>query len=687
MPNESTEQPAAPFEPRLRRGDRVGAHTVSRFLEVGPLGERYTALYGSTNHLVCLTVPSPGEEDPGFGPYAELCAAASRCPCVMHQFAGGVDDGTPWLRSELSSGAPEWTLASPLDPDEVPVPEDDEESDASDEKQYLTVPTLAVLLRASGEELADRDRDQLLGDVLEGLRDLHALGMASGHLAPDQIDLDRFARSRGPVARIRFFGPIDPSTGYEPATDLRMAGALFRALSSPGGRAPTRADSALAEFAGRLEAGGFASAQEALDAYDAMLRARGASRTVHREPDAPPPKPKNPAPDPRGSSHNGAHRRRRHHRHAPRQQMSRLAAFAAGSEAAGRAVLFFRIAVVLLFIIALGFGVYFLLEWMDEKERYENRDFSGTLSAFTAVTRIPLVDPASEAAAEAAAAAADEFAAARRELADPGAEGAAARMAAEIPALRERADDDPQAAGLLGEALLLGFGAERDLPEALRLLEAARAARIPRAVMRLGDLFSSRLPAPEGVPKARIERDSLAFSFYLEATRIENAPRDLVMASADRAVAVLRRQRTSTGFPREASEWVHAAAASGHAPSMMLLSVPSPFTEPRESLKWLRRLTDSQLPDDVLGWAETRRAECYAEGRGGTQKSDASARKWYERAVEHGNPVAMRALADFCEQGRGPKGTAPDPERAAELRRKADSAGPEPIPFPALPSL
>ena len=160
-----------------------------------------------------------------------------------------------------------------------------------------------------------------------------------------------------------------------------------------------------------------------------------------------------------------------------------------------------------------------------------------------------------------------------------------------------------------------------------------------------------------------------------------------MLEAANRVVALLRRQRSASGFPREASDWLHAAAEKGHVPSMMLLSVPGPFTETRESLKWLRRLTDLRLPDATLGWAETRRAECYAEGRGGTQQSDASARKWFERGVEHGNPVAMRALAAFCEKGRGAKGTAPDPERAAELRQRAEEAGPEPDPFPTLPNL
>ena len=687
MPNESTETPAAPFEPRLRRGDRIGAHTVSRFLEVGPLGERYSALYGSTNHLVCLTVPSPGEEDPGFGPYAELCAPLARCPCVMHQFAGGVDGDTPWLRSELSSGTPEWTLASPLDPDALPEPEDEDETE---ESQYLTVRTLGDLLRATGEELSDRDRDQLLGDVLEGLRDLHANGFASGHLTPDRIDLDRFAHSRHAVARIRFYGPIDPATGYDPASDIRLAGALFRTFASPGGRSRTRADNAFAQFADRLESGQFPTAAEALRGYLDMLRARGVSRTERREPDAPTPKPKAPAASATGGASGsgpGAHGRRRHHRHhAKRQQMSRLAAFAAGSEAAGRAVLFLRIAIVLSFILALGFGVYFLLEWMDEKERYGNRIES--LSSFSAVERIALVDPDAQSGpeGEGADAESDEFFAARRELADVAAPGAGERMAAEIPSLRDKADSDPEAAALLGEALLLGFGADRDLAEALRLLESARAAGIPRAAMRLGDLFSSPLPAPKGTPSDRAERDSLAFAAYAEAAGSDRASRELAQEAADRIVALLRRQKTATGFAK-ASEWVHAAAGRGHVASMMLLGIPGPFTEPRESLKWLRRLTDSQLPDEILGWAQTRRAECYAEGRGGTQKSDASARRWFENGAEHGNPTAMLSLAEFCEKGRGAKDSAPDLKRAAELRRKAEEAGSEPNPFPTLPSL
>ena len=275
--------------PRFSPGSRVGNHSIRKFLGNGPLGERYEVFYGSTNHLHCLTVPPEGVADPGYAAYLKMAAPLFREPCLDHPFAAGEDGGVPWLRSELPPGAPEWALASPLDPDLLPKSDRGEATSRDGKRRYLLVPTLADLVRSAGPDLAQKDRDQFLGDVFQGLAALHAAGIPCGPLRPSEIDLDRFARTRSAVARIRYWGVVDDGGRPLPqvlAADLKGAAEFVLVLAAATGGRPSRTDAALRDFARSLDAGAFPTAVEARAALEKLFRETGSSYSRHRDPDA-----------------------------------------------------------------------------------------------------------------------------------------------------------------------------------------------------------------------------------------------------------------------------------------------------------------------------------------------------------------------------------------------------------------
>ena len=473
--------------PRLSPGSRLGSHSIRKFLGNGPLGERYEVFYGSTNHLHCLTVPPEGVADPGYASYLKMAAPLFREPCLDHPFAAGEDGGIPWLRSELPPGAPEWAIASPIDPDLLPKSDRGEATSRDGKRRYLLVPTLADLVKAAGPDLAQKDRDQFLGDVFQGLAALHAAGIPCGPLRASEIDLDRFARTRSAVARIRNWGVVDDGGRPLPellAADLKGAAEFVLVLAAATGGRPSRTDVALRDFARSLDAGAFPTAVEAREALEKLFRETGSPYARHRDPDAAP-KPRFVPPDPEpahgsGSSSSGSssHRRSSSRRRGP----SGLELVSTGGEVARRTVQFLRGVFLLLAIVAVGVGVYFYLRWSDERRRRENAIVSSETYNSVSVVPLSLTEAAGAESSgleglfemprdllEAEAEAGNALAAARLALesvlaATPGgrraaADAAAPRLAPLLPALAEAGKDDVSAAYLHGYALLLGLGA------------------------------------------------------------------------------------------------------------------------------------------------------------------------------------------------------------------------------------
>lgn len=701
--------------PRFSPGSRVGNHSIRKFLGNGPLGERYEVFYGSTNHLHCLTVPPEGVADPGYAAYLKMAAPLFREPCLDHPFAAGEDGGVPWLRSELPPGAPEWALASPLDPDLLPKSDRGEATSRDGKRRYLLVPTLADLVKSAGPDLAQKDRDQFLGDVFQGLAALHAAGIPCGPLRPSEIDLDRFARTHSAVARIRYWGVVDDGGRPLPqvlAADLKGAAEFVLVLAAATGGRPSRTDAALRDFARSLDAGEFPTAVEAREALERLFRETGSPYSRHRDPDAAP-KPRFVPPDPApahgsgpSSSSSGSSARRRA---SSRRGPSGLELVSAGSEVARRTVQFLRGVFLLLAIVGVGVGVYFYLRWSDERRRLENAIVSADTYNAVSVIPLSLTEAAGAEASgldglfemppdllQAEAEAGNALASARLALesvlgAAPGARRAAAdaaapRLAPLLPALAEAGRDDVSAAYLHGYATLLGLGAPADPAAAYRELDDAAARGSARAALLLGDWFASEAPLPPGREGGRLARDREALARYRAAGGELAAPTPLWRAAADRIAAVLRRASAASDFAGDWGAWLRSAALSGHIPSMAVLAVPGPFapTTPADSLEWLRRIEryPGALPW-VRAWAQTRMAAMFAEGSG-VPRSDSSARLWYERAAQAGNRTAMLAAAEFFASGRGRNDGRPDPAGAADWRARAAEAPPEPNFDPAL---
>lgn len=699
-------------KPRFAPGSRVGPHTIRACLGEGPLGEVYTALFGSTGHVVCLTVPPPGMPDPGYQAWMRRIRPVAAHPCLTRQFdCGTSQDGTPWLRSEFLGGAPEWVLQSPLDPSLVPQadPADEAERDASsDDEKYLLIPTLEDLIASAGSSLSQRDRCVIFYDVLEALATLHSNGLRADSLDASDILLDRVPHARRPVAKLRFFA-VDPDTSPAGlAADLANAAALARRLfgESQDGRSQTRLDRAIVALADEAGKPG-ATAEAFFKAYATVLANHGVSPESRSDPEQVAPKPV--FPDEPGSASERRNRRRRHrhhHRHGggdgdDRRAPGFFTAIASGSEAAQQALEFARAVSVVAVVVIFALAVFLWLRWSDERERRSAP--VGTTVAFSAVSVIPLSEaeeqwdtggitdvytlPRDRLAALAATG--NPIAVARLSLeslpSEPWNDQAALRTARDsispvLQRLSEIAPTRTDAATLWAHAKLLGLGCTADIAGAIKMLEEAVSAGGNNARLLLGDVYASSLPMPASYPNTRVGRDRRAIALYRAAGGEMTARTALWSQSADRIVWLLRRASSTTTFADDWTSWLKEAAAAGHIPAMVLRATPGPFAtkDPAESLGLLRRISNHPAAkDDEKAFAWTFMAVMFAKGQG-APKSEQSALLWLKRAAEKGNGKAMELLAKSYESGIGTETGRPDRAAAAEWKRRAADAKPEP---------
>ncbi|MBQ3810824.1 MAG: hypothetical protein II839_08425, partial [Kiritimatiellae bacterium] len=254
---------------RLRPGDRLGSQSVQGWVCTDALGERYETIFGSTTHALDACVPPAGADGPSLADYRAFLARVShvRHPCVVRYFAAGESSprpGTapvPWLRGEHQEGAPASVLDTPLG-DAADLPRDEDGA---------RVPTFGALLRAAGGRLSPKDRDALLGDVLDGLVHLHSLGLPCGHFDPDEIALGHVRHHAEPVARLRVYAWPADAEPADLSADPALAAPLFRAaLDASAETTKPREAEAFAVFADALGEGVFSSAAEASGAFAAL---------------------------------------------------------------------------------------------------------------------------------------------------------------------------------------------------------------------------------------------------------------------------------------------------------------------------------------------------------------------------------------------------------------------------------
>ena len=682
-----TSEPTIPPARRLRAGDRLGAQFVRGFVCDDAFGERYETVFGSTTHALDVCVPPAGAAAPAAGDYRAFVARVSgvRHPCVVRYFAAGEsaprsgEPPVPWLRGEHQEGAAASLFETPLDPAGLPSDDDGPR-----------VPTFGALLAASGGRLAPKDRDALLGDVLDGLAHLHSLGLPCGHFSPDEISLGHVRHRTEPLARIRVYAWPAGADPADLSADLILAAPLFRAAldASQDVSKPHEAE-ALALFAESLEAGVFETAADAAAAFDALCAKWGRPRA-----------PRTGADDdtdeaPTSAPASGGERPRQHRRH-------RGPSAGSGSEVMRRLLSLFRIFLVIAFIVGVGIAVYFYLSGEAEAERRRLAAMVGPPQP--AILVIPTERPAADRLAELPDGVfdytADQLALAAGAEGDPRAPAAIARLALEsldaadeidadtfdeaaariapvLPTLRKAADaDDPAAGLLLGRALLLGLGTAQDVPAGYQRVLKASLDGLHEADLLFGDVLASDVRVPDLRAESRIERDRRAVAAWRRAAGPDTAPSPQLGRAVDRIAPMLRAGRGIPPMNNDYPQWLGRAAAAGHVPSLVALSTPGGFApdDPTDALKWLRVLVRlPSTPPPLRAWAQLRMAGMFERGEGVPEPDTQAALTWYRRAADGGNGEAMLALADRLR-----KGTPEERAEAAAWRKRAAAAKPVP---------
>lgn len=691
-----TSEPTPSAGPRLRAGDRLGVQFIRALLGNDAFGERYETVFGSTTHALDVCVPPVGADTPTTDDYRAFAArvAGVRHPCVIRYFAAGEsaprpgEPPVPWLRGEHEEGASASLFETSLDTSALPSDEDGPR-----------VPTFGALLAASGGHLSPADRDILLGDVLEGLAHLHSLGLPCGHLSPDEIALGHVRHRLLPLARIRVYAWPAGADPADLSADLVLAAPLFRAaLDASKETAKPHEAEGLALFAESLEAGVFATAGDAAASFSALCEKWGRPRPPRTADEGNEGEGEQSTPDSGGRARERSRPRRRHH--GPSS--------GSGSEVMHRLMAFFRIFLVIAFIVGVGIAVYFYLSGAAEEERRRLAAMAGPPQP--AIRVIPTERPVAERLAELPDSVfdytADQLALAAAATGDPRAPAAAVRLALEsldtadevdaaafseaasraaqaLPALHRAADADDTAANLLfGRAQLLGLGVPQDVPAGYQRILKASLDGLHEADLVFGDLLASDVRIPDLRAESRIERDRRAVAAWRHAAGSDARPTTLLRHAADRIAPMLRSGRGIPPMNNDYPQWLGRLAAAGHVPSLVALSTPGGFApdDPAEALKWLRVLSRAPGADPALrAWAQFRMAGMFEHGEG-TPASASAARKAYERAAEGGNGAAMIALADRLAKGK------PADRAAAKAWRKR-AADAEPVPEIPIPSV
>ena len=682
---------------RLRAGDRLATQSVLGFVCSDALGERHETVFGSTTHLLDVCVPPAGASSPTAADYAAFVERVSRVrhPCVVRYFASGEAaprDGAepvPWLRCEHQEGAPASVLATAVDPAGLPT----------DENGRPRVPTFADLLASCGGRLSPKDRDAILGDVLDGLAHLHSLGLPCGHLAPEEIALGHVRHRALPRARIRVYAWPPDGDPADLSADFVLAAPLFRAaLDASTAVSKPREAEALAAFADKLGAGGFETAAAAAAGFAALCAGWGRPRTDPAD------EGDDPSDDESSPAEESAARGASDSRRPPRRHRKPESAF--GSEVMRRAMVFVGIFAVIAFIVGVGVAVYFYLSATAEAERRRVSALSG--GNLPAILVIPTERASADLLAElppdvfdytpaqlelAAAAAGDPRAPAAKaravlealDAAGPGAGAgafreAAAKMAEVLPALRAAASSDPASELLLGRAMLLGLGTPLDPAGGYKHVLKASLDGLREGDLILGDVLASGVKVPDLRAESRVGRDRRAVAAWRRASGTDTAPTPQLRRAADRIAPMLHAGRGIPPASNDYRTWLGRLATAGHEPSLVALSSPGGIAsdDPAEALKWLRILARLQTADPARrAWAQFRMARAFERGEGTPEPDPKAALVWYRRAAEAGSLDAMKALRRLLHDG-----TPEERKEAAKWSEASKSASPAPgLPF------
>lgn len=693
---------------------KIGNQTIRTFLSRDPMGDRYSILFGSTNHLYDINVSFGGPFELSHEDFAEILrrSSALRHPCLVPYFACGDDNGVIWLRSGHGGGVPaQHTATMGTDDAGEPV-----EGELADDEGSRCFPTLRSMLNACGGDFALEDCDLIIGDLAEALAFLHSNGAYAGDITPDTVFLDRVHRHSGMIAKLRFYNWPAKTTPELIAKDLSQAGEIIALLVGDTRRPGSHAVKKLIKLSEELRSP--PPGMTGVDFLKALTDTANLQRTprqknqpyshakitAHGTPE--PPSDEAGLKETGGethkirrsshSSHPGAvrHRVRRH----KKTHRNRVLDFA--DERVKKAVTAFAVILVFAAIILTAFGIYSGVKYFDHRRILNQRlEEPRGFSAVTVLdpdtgevfTRTQLsVDYYTSDQLQTAAAEGDSAAAARmcatRVLTAPSdpqirAESIAV-LAPHLENLESRSEVEPTAAYWRACAIMLAIAGEPDYAAAIANLKSASDAGHVNAKILLGDWYA----AHRSVPNAAEDRRAL--SLWLEAA--EAGDSEIHPSVTPRIMKFVREGR---GFHKDDTvpiDFVRSAATAGNAEAAMMMA--DIYEEGRyveqsspSALSWLRNLASNvNAPAHTRSEAQRRMAEMFAAGRGSPQ-SDSAARIWFERSAALGNALAMKSLAEFLETGRGSDSGNPDPEAAHLWRSKAETAEPPPEPEDSFP--
>jgi TPR repeat protein len=277
-------------------------------------------------------------------------------------------------------------------------------------------------------------------------------------------------------------------------------------------------------------------------------------------------------------------------------------------------------------------------------------------------------------------------------------------VGAHLSAWQSAADrGDAEALYLLGECHAFGLvPGGRDGRKATELLFAAAEAGCPMAMFDMAMLMRDDAKSPRNAdqPRQLLARSAAAGCKPARSQLLWISVRDALMsgdaaggekmlrttASRDDAdpavmlrlhhVLMATAASDADGRAREAIAWLRRAAERGHVEAQFLLGEKMYYglLVPRDvkgGIEMVRRAADAGSPDAIFRMAEIR-IRGIAEGGEEGLPNRPEGERWFEMAVETGDPHALAVAAEWLAQGILIKR---DPDRAYKLASQAADQG------------
>ena len=649
-----------------------GNHHIERFLWTTPDGEFYEVVLGSTMHEYGLLVlrPDIGIDLAGLQAVIAPLRAASD-PCLAKPFACGESDGRLWIRMELT----ESVALSQLAGTRSGKGQSDDDGPRVEDAQDLR--------EAFGGAVPQDVLWPVLGDLVEGMLAVHRAGGRIGDVGLRDIGFEATVRHNGTpvVSKWCNYGLLalrDPAraAAWTESDDVRVFTAIARTLlcGAPDAAPPA---GVWPEW-GAVFAVADAPAPTAKDlaaAFAAMLSAHRLTRTMRIRPED-----TIPAPGRRGDD---APQRTRSHassaspRRTPPRRYQR--------DASGQVRSGGRLTMIVLAAVA-GIGIVVAATYPLLKKLVAKPVAPDPVQTAKARPDAPGEEPAADTSEDATAALEpgqvwwlsraklESYAAetsradtlpARMRLAfllaegddehepDPASAASFAAPAFESMQSRTAGIDlalDRACDFWMGYALIAGVGVEPDPARGALLLErCAETHRDPRAMALLGDYFASG-----GETGVSSDNDRAATAQWLDAVRLQPdgrwpayavdcARKTAGLFFAGRGIPDREQDRYIAGIELAANHGdIASMIALGHA----YLDGRAVNANPATARQWFSRA--SQRGDPFGMYHMARMIELGLA----SQADIAAATLWYRRAAKRGSAAAMHSIARLLRDGR-----------------------------------